>query len=139
MREIKFRAWDKFQEEMVSVDRINFDVEEIDVVIKKTESVEDFYSCGFDEIELMQYTGVKDKNGKEIYEGDIYKTEQGSICKVIWYQNGWKGHYRFKKTYQGESYIDEEYLELRQTDCKRWGVEVIGNVYENPELLEVKI
>ena len=84
---------------------------------------------------IGQYTGLKDKNGKEIYEGDILKTyvETGidsywKTCKVVWNK-------------MGGAFI----LKARTNDEKSWyslskipagELEIIGNIYENPELLK---
>ncbi|MFJ5713143.1 YopX family protein [Neobacillus sp. NPDC093127] len=115
MREIKFRAWEKNLKEIIPVHEINFENRMIN-----TKSVWRL----FDEIELMQYTGLKNKNGKEIYEGDIVK---------------------YKPMFGNGNYITAvvEYSEHAEW-CLGWqplhGVvhkcEVIGNIYENPDLLE---
>lgn len=74
---------------------------------------------------LMQSTGLKDKNGKLIYEGDIvkFKTELfGKPKQIIWDEC----HYILKDTY----------IILCNTEIKQFGLEVIGNIYENKSLLE---
>ena len=83
-----------------------------------------------------QSTGLHDKNSKEIYEGDIVKDYEGKLKTVVWKDNGFKFLYISHRTYQGEPYTEDVYLGLNNTSDKRWGVEVIGNVFENPELLE---
>ena len=135
MREIKFRAWDKLNKEMFNVESINFQERQ---VYRDTVSYREF-----NDVELMQYTGLKDKNGKEIYEGDIVKFKDCSI-------DGTKEFYNigvieregkrdelvisqliFEKSYFTENYMDfiNETFELS---------EIIGNIYENPELLKEK-
>lgn len=132
-REIKFRAWEKKLKEMVRVDDISFEWRQIN-----TASAWRHY----DEVELMQCSGLKDKNGVEIYEGDI--VERMYI---------FKGEYG--ETHMGEVVYDKEYAryvisrpnkhiepkteDLRNTLSDKCTYEVIGNIYENPELLEVEL
>mgnify|MGYP001233689767 FL=1 len=76
---------------------------------------------------LMQYTGLKDKNGKEIYEGDIIRESDGDggyiYAKVVYYKDGFMGKEKgFEPEYPISDFKNE--------------TEVIGNIYENPELLE---
>ena len=105
MREIKFRAWDKHISKMIQ-SGIQFN--------NTTMTLE----CRIPSLVLMQYTGLKDKNGKEIYEGDILKFDTFSVLAVNVYDaGGWN------------PFIDD-----CQTDSS-WHYMIIGNIYENPELL----
>lgn len=130
MREIKFRAWDGKRFYTFENNRWTLSYNDISgwVVslnqhpVGKQEAIE---------VELQQYTGLKDKNGKEIYEGDIVECERlgkKHTCEVFWFPYEAKFGYRWhfvpsaRKTWRG-----------LQDD-----VEVIGNIYENPELLERK-
>lgn len=133
MRDIKFRVWDKDSNKIYSQDDfiLTFDVVGEDIYLSKNDKIIPLYRY-----ELMQYTGLKDKNGKEIYEGDIFKNCGGLIKLVVWKDNGFKAKYTFKRRYQGEEWNEHSFTDLRDTESKRWGVEIIGNIYENKDLLE---
>ena len=78
---------------------------------------------------MVQYTGLKDKNGKEIYEGDIVKNRWGKPWTVEFITD--KGSWRLVDT------VDNSYSILLSKACiKNDAIEVIGNIYENPELLQ---
>nr|DAY42623.1 MAG TPA: YopX protein [Caudoviricetes sp.] len=116
MRKIKFRAWDKLNKEMINFESINFQERR---VYKDTVSYRKF-----NDIELMQYTGLKDMKGKEIYEGDIlFETFREEYFKVV-FENG-----SFRVEVDEYSLDLEDYANI----C-----EVVGNIYENPELMEEK-
>lgn len=132
MREIKFRAWDK-------KDKCWADIEDFHICLDGTlynARTDDYYpnsNDSRDRFELMQYTGLKDKNDKEIYEGDMLKDtyiiegkqeidigviEFTSGCTCLKYNDSEQEYY---PVYRGLA-----------------NYEVIGNIYENPELLTVK-
>lgn len=125
--EIKFRAWDKENEVMIYPKGVLFDGRVVN------------FSCGmlepFEGYELMQYTGLKDKNGKEIYEGDILHesvSTSGILRNVIVYGHGGFEHkWLVERTANIRGKKQEPMF--RNTSII---FEVIGNIYENPELLE---
>ena len=120
MREIKFRAWIKELNEIREVEYINFLKKMISYPNKFCENY--YFNADFDEIELMEYTGLEDMKGKEIYEGDIlFESSSKEYYKVV-FENG---------SFRAE--VDEYSLDLEDyaNIC-----EVVGNIYENPELIE---
>lgn len=122
----RYRAWHKTWEEVVEIKRIRFDDEGdiLTVLIRgKTLGTDTL----IDKIELMQSTGLKDKNGKEIFEGDIVKMAKDVYSEPTYYKvvRHRGGAYRLESKQHGCE------LWLRHTDC-----EVVGNVYENQEYLK---
>lgn len=124
-RPIRFRAWDEGEKEMVTnlFDR---------AIINKQGNL-----IAQSALRLMQYTGLKDKNGKEIYEGDVVRYDEsekishwvaGETAVVVWvaprFTFRMKPYDEFSGSNQNmPSEDDSEFLEI------------IGNIYENPELL----
>lgn len=119
-REIKFRAWDKSFEMMYEVDAIRFFDELIEV-----DNEEDHQTDNINKYELMQYTGLKDKNGTDIYEGDIVNHKGYMGDKNYCVVQARSGEWRIDNSRGGSVliYVSED-------------VEVVGNIYEHPELLE---
>ena len=133
MREIKFRAWDKEKKTMIEVSKLN---------LSPGSEWSDCADCGLHvginptRFELMQYTGLKDKNGKEIHEGDIVQMnpDDDDWNDIVVF---WCGRFELK------SYTDHP---RPVTNCQLadWCQDsdnpciIIGNIYENPELLEDK-
>lgn len=128
MREIKFRAWLKEERKMVNVETLFIGINRLCFGNSKTE---DLFFRDFEEVELMQYTGLKDKNGKEIYDGDIVLVESGGTS--TWY----KTVIKFKEVAFIASLIDgEDYIYIFNHGFDSNDFEILGNVYENKNLLE---
>lgn len=118
MREIKFRAWDTKDKRMVHMESVYF---------PNTGNLNDF---GNKRYVHLQYTGLKDKNGKEIYEGDVvnqFRTSRSfpegrNLKRVV--------------EWNDDMTLDDSYGE-RAVGFNLFGgqLEVIGNIYENPEVM----
>lgn len=126
-REIKFRVWNPWNKNMIY---LNSDIHLIFFGGKKQIPWGLYHKDGhriatgdekaiFNETSiLMQFTGLKDKNGKEIYEGDIIN-DNGLICEIKFVEGC------FVKNFETGNWIILNYNKI----------EIIGNIYENPELL----
>jgi uncharacterized phage protein (TIGR01671 family) len=144
MREIKFRAWDRQRKRMLN-----------DLVPFQESKMPSNWVCFYD---VMQFTGLKDKNNKEIYEGDIIQegvkgddlwngkatTDDAPIGEVIWDNNGlWNVKPLKEGLFHHQDENNKHRLYLSRYDgifVGDWSknCEVVGNIYENPELLEGK-
>ena len=124
----KFRAWDKKLKTMLDVSLIDFKKR---VLVGEHWEFGETNFMGFDEIELMQSTGLKDKNGNEIFEGDIVDYK-GRKAVVKWHGSYASFIYRFVDELQ------ERVSEWHPLFLAYYHFEIIGNIYENPELLEVE-
>jgi len=116
MREIKFRAWDIYKEKMFG-----------EFVLKDICKQDGFF---VDILKFMQHTGLKDKNGKEIYEGDIIAIDGGAepYKTKVFFKNGC-----FCVDMEGNDAELKYYIDMNFCEA-----EIIGNIYENPDLLESK-
>jgi len=131
MREIKFRAWDKIHKEMSTWPSLYDNPNLWEYILSHNEQFENWIG----DIVLMQYTGLKDKNGTEIYEGDILLFNNS--------HNGMNRKWKCVVKYRGGSFVCEYPVDGVYNHFDSWNVpkvtwEVIGNIYENPELLEEK-
>jgi uncharacterized phage protein (TIGR01671 family) len=139
MREIKFRAWDNLDKKMREVSSINW----FDKLVTLDEQPNgDYLKRTWALCELMQYTGLKDKNGKEIYEGDLLSDDADGegewvLHRVIWDAD--HAGFVIEVAYDGKGnwqpIEDGIYWQPRTKKGGLMDFEVIGNIYENPELL----
>lgn len=146
-REIKFRAWGNNIKEYMSQ---SFDGEV--EITNVTRILGDLINQGNWVVE--QYTGLKDKNGKEIYEGDIvnlayykkphgkkrwnktYPHKGGKDINVVGFEDGYFKFHQEDKDGYGSELAFSDYGEWEGRDCEyKYEAEVIGNIHENPELL----
>ena len=130
MREIKFRVWVKDRKEIFEIVLINYASKKVTYILERIGhplNIRDgkFNDVEFNEIELMQYTGLKDEYGDEIYEGDIV-TLHNSRYKVIF--NMEQARFVLRD--------DKFEMEIPFTNNNNERMEIIGNIYENPELIE---
>lgn len=142
MREIKFRAWEKHAKRMTEVtafkwkpDHLYHQIYTRAIVNQKMIDEWCAYDFGGDSngIILMQYTGLKDKNGVEIYEGDVVQIKDHAFHKKPGDYTGIEidGFYPVSYTERMEL-VAGQWLLMHQLPY----ITVVGNIYENPELLE---
>lgn len=133
---IKFRAWMKSLKWMCDVTNISFDSKFVDICQQGDTERYTEMSVEFDEVKLMQSTGLFDRNGKEIFEGDIITNGKDVMCMKRHNTLGFYVEQKGKVEFIADCAILEEFEE----DVKEIAdsLEIIGNIYENPELLEEK-
>ena len=121
----KFRAWDKHEQKMFTNDELIIWNGNVYANDSKKLTCNNLKGWSIDDEYLMQSTGLVDKNGKEIFEGDIVKMSKDVYSEPTYYKvvRHYGGAYRLESKQHGCE------LWLRHTDC-----EVVGNVYEDKEL-----
>lgn len=138
MREIKFRAWDTKLEFMLYGEDIEKDPNyHTGLSYGKLFVAYQYKGSDWDELELMQYTGLKSKSGQEIYEGDIIQQgDKNAKCgwfapRLVEFKDGaWMGG-------KIRIFVEQDWIDYQgKVSNKEW--EVIGNIYENPQLLKEK-
>lgn len=146
MREIKFRAWNKYHKKMYQVYELDFDS---DIAGCKSIDKGSTHTFGFIDLELMQLTGLKDMNGVHIFEGDIIRIDYRVIT------GGYAGEYETDEGfYIGEvcfvpstgyglknviKHSDSEYAPTKRASLNRIVQSrsiVLGNIHQNSELLK---
>ena len=127
MREIKFRAYDKFAEKMMDDEDIGI-LPSNDTIGTTSYGNVTLINVSNEHYVIMQYTGLKDKNSVEIYEGDII-SRVGSPTK--YYTAKFDLIFGLRFIDSGEYYV----MPISPTDRPQTRIVVVGNIYQNPELL----
>ena len=126
MKEFKMKAWLKKENKMVSIIGIDLNYQYIRYTDDGNLFKDDYKIADFKDIELLQFTGLKDNGGQELYEADVIKFNDGvdDIYGLISYDDE-DGTYRV--SYENIT----EHLSDREGDF-----EIVGNIFENPDLHE---
>ena len=124
MRETKFRAYHKERKEMFEIASIDFEEKKAAL----SNGIIKLLNVDSKQFELLQYTGLKDKNGKEIYEGDIlFFRDENMKYIVVWQDTAF-----IIKSIEIRKYLEKMcWLDDTEICC-----EIVGNIYENKKLLE---
>lgn len=123
MREFKFRAWDKIVNKMFIPTMIN----QFGDVRHTYEGGETWLLKATDSFDLMLFAGQKDKNGKDIFQGDLCKMDDEKHIFVISWNDKFASFCISRKGWMFNHYFGES--------CVSGDIEIIGNIYENPQLL----
>lgn len=142
-RELKIRAWHLSKKIMAEVRDFNW-TGEVHVSYKQGPEKSGYFFGGNtvgddwlkDEHILMKFTGLKDKNGKDIYEGDILENDNGVKYVVVWAEQLAAFYLSIPNTQRGKEIISCAASKVANEPMLLFKEAVIGNVYDNPELLE---
>lgn len=127
-RDIKFRAWVKDRKAIFEVILINYVSKKITYLLERVGHLLNIRHDKFNDVELMQYSGLTDMMEKEIYEGDILFESFGERYYKVVFENG-----SFRAEFEGD--FEEHSFDL--IDVVAQGCKIVGNIYENPELIEL--
>ena len=125
----KFRAWHNELGRMMSISDMWFNVDSLGEIGLNDAVMNDYITVSPDEIELMQSTGLKDKNNQEIFEGDILKSNK--YITSVFYE---RGAYCVKFRRTTNTTLTMNVISF----IEKYKTRIVGNIYENPELLEAE-
>lgn len=130
-REIKFRAWNSTNEKMIDLRAIT------PLAIESALNCDGLFLPFEEDLILMQFTGLKDKNGNEIYEGDVVETENYDQLAIVTFKTtGYlAGAFCLKQKDGKFRNFSPDNIWSPSDEPRNWD-EVIGNIYENPDLIE---
>ena len=149
-REIKFRAWNKKRKRLYKVVSVHFDELDRALATVKGFSITEQKTIHINiqpkDCVLMQYTGLKDKNGKEIYEGDLCRSDvdgwiYGNITPISFYNGSFCAELAYDMTLiplfdMDKVYDLKDYPRNQEKSLWIKDFEIIGNIHDNPELLK---
>lgn len=134
MRGIKFRTWNKLANRWATHEE-----QLCEIPVSATVRSPSILTCGCDDFEINSFTGLHDKSGKEIYEGDIVKAwSQGScgIFQIKWREDGGGSPmWLLYPAWQNGEMWGISASREQDGKCYDRGLEVIGNIWKNPDLL----
>jgi uncharacterized phage protein (TIGR01671 family) len=134
MKNIKFRAWEDTEKKMYYIDLLSY--------MSHQEDVQDDEMPFNARINgLMQFTGLQDKNGKEIYEGDILRFENDHLIRygeVKWNENLCRFYQEVTLKFKGTANHKKPTAKIfHNAMTKKYeNMEIVGNIYENPEIIK---
>ena len=129
----RFRAWDKSRKKMITI--TNLRLQDDKWLAYDDEGVGGFVD-GNHLSPLMQSIGIKDKNGVEVFEGDIIRYMDGESMVVQWSSDGYIGWELYRKKRMGKHFHHIKYMYYDHGKHPKAAEEVIGSIHANPELME---
>ena len=135
MREIKFRIWNKVKKDMIYLLKADTSITEgahFAIVFEERNHSGEVYPI--EDLEVLQFTGLHDNNGKEIYEGDYIKLHGG--LRLEYYPDNGAVIYNISSFVMKAKNDSDVFQHFSLNYSDGTEIEVIGNIYENPELLK---